>query len=129
MNLKNFVTYRATPGLERYLEHERFAVWRGVHQQLMKKDYSYARQHQAYLASVARASVLVPVAAVPLGLGVADTIAARFLHWPVSYGIYGAAAGVVCTLAAVAYTARLAFRQQVYMNQHVAVVLQARATA
>ncbi len=124
-----FVTYRSTPGLERYPENERFAVWREAHHHLMRADYSYARQHQAYLASVAKASGLVPLAGLPLGLGIVGGVAAGFFHWPLAYGAGGIAAGVLLSLLAAAYICRMAFEQQAFMNSRVAAVLRERDAA
>ena len=33
-----FVTYTATPGLERFPERERFTLWRSIHKRLMRED-------------------------------------------------------------------------------------------
>ena len=39
-----FVTYAATPGLERFSERERFRVWYSTHKRLMRTDPEYRRR-------------------------------------------------------------------------------------
>lgn len=122
-----FLTYRATPGLERYPEHEQFAVWQEVHQHLMRADYSYARQHQAYVATMTKASASVSLAGLPLVLGVVALILGRFLHWPAVYGVCASVAGAGFLLLVVVRLWRMANGQQRLMNGQIAAVLRQRA--
>lgn len=124
-----FLTYRSTPGLDHYPEQEQFKVWQEAHRYLMHADYSYARQHQTYIATMTKASVLPAVAMLPLGLGATETALARFFHLPVSYGVYVIVAGVLFLLWSVIRILRLANGQQRFMNDQIAGVLRQRAAA
>jgi hypothetical protein len=43
--------YTQTPGLDRYPEGERFAVYRATHKRLMREDASYQRRISWYLTA------------------------------------------------------------------------------
>ena len=45
-------TYTQIPGLDRYPEGERFAVYRATHKRLLSVDSAYHRRWQRYIAAV-----------------------------------------------------------------------------
>ncbi len=45
-------TYAQTAGLERFPQHERFAVYRAAHKRLLSEDSAYHRRWQRYIAAV-----------------------------------------------------------------------------
>lgn len=45
-------TYKATPGLERFPEGQRFTVYRSAHRKLMREDRSYRKHFILYVAAV-----------------------------------------------------------------------------
>src|SRR5438270_11538271 len=53
--------YTSTPGLDRYPERERFAVYRATHKRLMSEDAAYRRQCNSYVSGI------VCVAVIPAG--------------------------------------------------------------
>lgn len=64
-------SYVDTAGLERYQQHERFTVYRTMHQRLLQEDITYHRRWQRYLAAMvclALVPVLGWIAAVALAL-------------------------------------------------------------
>jgi hypothetical protein len=93
--------------LERYPQRERFTVWRTLHKKLLKLDRQYRKHFFAYLVSeICLACILCIV----------------FLEEPhhiVSLGLY-----LVIALCLVTYIVYLPFRQQRYMNQRIARLLQ-----
>ncbi len=98
-------TYSSTPGLDRYPEHDRFAVYRATHERLMREDAAYRRQWSSYVAGI------VCVAVVPLG-------------GSLSGGTLGILLSVLSLAGVVAGVIYLAFRQQRLMNQRIGDVLQ-----
>lgn len=52
--------YTQTAGLDRFPEHERFAVYRATHRRLLKEDAAYHRRWKRYVAA------LVCLAMVPI---------------------------------------------------------------
>ncbi len=44
--------YTQTIGLERFPQHERFAVYRAIHKRLLSEDSAYQRRWQRYIATV-----------------------------------------------------------------------------
>jgi hypothetical protein len=53
-------TYTQTPGLDRYPESERFAVYRATHKRLMREDTSYRRRFSSYLTALI-CLVIIPI--------------------------------------------------------------------
>ena len=53
-------TYKQTPGLDRFPENERFAVYRATHKRLMREDIAYRRQFSSYLTTLI-ILVIIPV--------------------------------------------------------------------
>jgi hypothetical protein len=98
------ITYTSTPGLDRYPERERFAVYRTTHKSLMREDVAYRRQWRSYVGGI------VCVAIVPISGFVADRM----------IGILLSVLSIMVGLAGVAY---LTFRQQRRMNQRIGDVL------
>jgi hypothetical protein len=54
-------TYKQTPGLDRFPENERFAVYRATHKRLMREDIAYRRQFSSYLTTLVYLAV-IPIA-------------------------------------------------------------------
>jgi len=103
-----FETYAATPGLDRIPPAERFAVYRAIHERLMREDASYRRRFHQYLSSVI--VLAVSPGAAWLGssaLGIVTSIVLSFIP------------GVLIVF--------LACRQQHHMNQRIGGVLQQQA--
>ena len=96
--------YTSTPGLDRYPERERFAVYRATHQRLMSEDTKYRRRCNSYAAGI------VCIAVVP---GV-------FLGG----GALGILLSVISISAVVVGPIFLVFRQQKFMNQRIGDALQ-----
>jgi hypothetical protein len=53
-------TYTQTPGLDRYPEGERFAVYRATHKRLMREDTAYRRRFSSYLTALI-CLVIIPI--------------------------------------------------------------------
>lgn len=51
-------TYTQTAGLERFPQHERFAVYRATHERLLIEDSAYHRRWQRYIAGVACLAII-----------------------------------------------------------------------
>ena len=100
--------YTSTPGLDRYPEHERFAVYRATHKRLMSEDAAYRKHWNSYVAAI------VCVAVIPAGGFVAG-------------GALGIVLPVLLLSAVVAGVIFLAFRQQKFMNQRIGDALQRQA--
>jgi hypothetical protein len=54
-------TYTQTPGLDRYPEGERFAVYRAIHKRLIHEDAEYRRHCNSYTTRIVCFAVLLPV--------------------------------------------------------------------
>jgi hypothetical protein len=102
--------YTSTPGLDRYPERERFAVYRATHKRLISEDAAYRRKWSSHVAGI------VCVAIVPaggfVGGGALDTLLSIVL--------------MAAVLAGVMF---LAFRQQKFMNRRIGDALQRQATS
>jgi multisubunit Na+/H+ antiporter MnhB subunit len=96
-------SYTSTPGLDRYPEQERFAVYRATHRRLMREDGAYQRRWSAYVAGIVCTSV-VPFAG----------------FW----GAPGLLFSGLCVMAGVCAVVYLAFRQQEFMNRRIGDVLE-----
>jgi len=53
-------TYTQTPGLDRYPEGERFAVYRATHTRLMREDTAYRLRFSSYLTALI-CLVIIPI--------------------------------------------------------------------
>jgi hypothetical protein len=53
-------TYTQTPGLDRFPEGERFAVYRATHKRLMREDAAYRRRFSSYLTALI-CLVIIPI--------------------------------------------------------------------
>lgn len=51
-------SYTQTRGLERYPQQERLAVYRSMHQRLLKEDWAYHRRWQRYIAAIVCLAVI-----------------------------------------------------------------------
>jgi hypothetical protein len=110
-----FQTCRATDGLDRFPESERFSVWRSAHKSLVRKDTEYRRFRNIHFG-------ITVLFLIPICLGnafsswIADTV-------PVPYGFHEFIA-IPCfvALAAVALAVYVGwcFTLQSYMNRRVA---------
>ena len=96
-------SYTSTRGLDRYPDHERFAVYRATHRRLTREDADYRRRWSAYTAGIVCVSV-VPAA------GFSGAI-----------GLLFSALSLIAVVPAVVF---LAFRQQEYMNRRIGDVLE-----
>ena len=103
-------TYLATPGLDRYSQGERFAVYRATHKRLMRGDSAYRQRFNSYLSGVICLGV-IPGSLVFGGSGAL----ALSLSVLVSFAAVGA---LIC----------LAFRQQRFMNQRIGDELERKAS-
>ncbi len=101
--------YTSTPGLDRYPERERLAVYRATHKRLMSEDAAYRRQWNSYVAEI------VCVAVIPAGGFIGG-------------GALGTLMSVALMSAGVAGVIFLAFRQQKFMNQKIGDALQRQAS-
>ena len=113
-----FVTYTATPGLERFPESERFRVYRSAHKQLKRQDGAFRRRVNRFQASIIMATVpllLVTPATTPM-----------FGHsaWQT---ITGLAIIAVSSLGYVGYVLVASFRLQAFQNEQIGRLLQSHA--
>jgi len=53
-------TYTQTPGLNRYPEGERLAVYRATHKRLMREDTAYRQRFSSYLTALI-CLVIIPI--------------------------------------------------------------------
>jgi len=102
-----FVTYTATPELERFPERERFGVWCSTHAHLMRTDPDYQRRCRIFRCRIVGATI-------PL---VALSIALSRFAWPplaVQLPVYFA-----ITVLYVIYILLSSFGQQQFQNEQV----------
>ncbi|QIF02754.1 hypothetical protein [Roseimicrobium sp. ORNL1] len=98
-------TYKATPGLDRFPEGQRFTVYRSAHKKLMREDRSYRKHFILYVTAVVVFGIL-PGA-----------------FWAGASSL-GKVASTVHALAPAAIILCLALSQQRYMNRCIGSVLQ-----
>ncbi len=98
------LNYTSTPGLDRFAEEQRFALYRATHKRLLGEDVAYRRQWFSYVTG------LICVAAIPIGC-----IAVGGL-----LGVWIAALAALVSGLAVVW---LAARQQKSMNKRIGEVL------
>lgn len=102
-----FVTYTATPDLDRFPERERFSVWRSAHKRLMRTDPDYQRRVRGFRWRIAGTTVLF----------VALSLALDRFAWPpfvVQLPVY-----LALTVIYVVYILRTSFGAQHFQNERV----------
>ncbi len=104
-----FVTYTATPGLERFPELERFRVWRSTHKGLLRADREYQRRVRRYRIRSIGTTVLFVLGCIALNWS------PLAVHVP---------AVLLLTAVYVLYTLRASFGMQSFMNERVGNALQ-----
>ena len=62
-----FVTYTATPGLDRFPDRERSSVWRSTHKRLMRNDPGFRRRVRGFVWRMV--GTTMPFTAFSLALG------------------------------------------------------------
>src|SRR3989442_1729084 len=63
-----FVTYTATPGLERFAERDRFGLWCSIHKRLMRTDPEYRNRVRRHRLTILGTTIPFCLATT-LGLG------------------------------------------------------------
>ena len=102
-----FVTYTATPDLERFPEPERFRVWCSTHKRLMRTDSEYRRQMHGFRWKIV--GTTIPFVALSLALD-------RF-EWPPF--VVQLPAYLVLTTIYVIYILRTSLSGQRFQNERV----------
>jgi len=113
-----FVTYAATPGLERFPESERFRTYRSAYKQLMQQDAAFRRRVHRFRASIILATALL------LLLTCTPTPMLGDGAWQTVTGIV---IMVLSTLGYVGYVLVASFRVQEFQNEQVGRLLQSHA--
>lgn len=98
-------TYASIPGLSRYPENDRFAVYRATHKRLLRDDVAYRSHRNSHVGGIVAASIASAGAYVGGG----------------PYGIALSLVLPACTAFVVVF---LAFRQQKFMNDRIGEALQ-----
>jgi len=91
--------YTSTPGLNRYPESERFALYCSVHRRLMHEDTAYRERYNSYITAIIWGGA----------------------------GLLGVVLSILTPLAFTAVIVWLAFRTQKFMNQRIGEALQGQA--
>jgi len=110
-----FVTYIATPELERLPERERFGAWCSMHNRLMRTDPDYQRHVRGVRWQMVGATIAFGALSPALG---------RF-PWPplvVQVSVY-----LVLTILYVAFILHTSFGLQQFQNEHVGKALREHA--
>src|SRR6185295_13157973 len=110
-----FVTYTATPGLERLPESERFHVYRSAYKRLMQQDTDFRRRVLRFGVSIVVASVLLFI--------LTGTPALMIGHsgWQTAIGV---AILVISTLGYLGYVLLASFRFQEFQNEQIGRLLE-----
>jgi len=110
-----FVTYTATPGLERFPESERFRVYRSAYKRLMQQDTDFRRRVLRFRVSIVVASVFLFI--------LTCTPTLMIGHGGLQTAI-GIAILVISTLGYVGYVLVASFRVQEFQNEQIGRLLQ-----
>ncbi len=113
-----FVTYTATPGLERLPKSERFRAYRSAYKTLMQQDTDFRGRVLRFRVSIVVASVLLFI------LTGTSTLMIGHGGWQTAIGI---AILVISTLGYLGYVLVASFRVQEFQNEQIARLLQSHA--